>query len=149
MSFYVLEGAKEFRSCIMPSSRATTAFRKCWENGWSFKGRLGCSTSSAKVQSRFSVSREYTPYVHACIPRCTRSERTRMCTNDLGSKKHAIEIENRSEAGAGVTRRSGSPSSCVDRREERVTCGLKRKVQRVALCRRHVREVPSHIIRCN
>lgn len=43
---------------------------------WSFKGRLGCSASSAKVQSRFSVSREhalcmYTPLKCARVCVCT------------------------------------------------------------------------------
>lgn len=50
------------------NSRALTAFRKYWENvGWSFKGRLGCSTSSAKVPSRFSVSREHTARTCVCL----------------------------------------------------------------------------------
>lgn len=82
------------------NSRALTAFRKYWENvGWSFKGRLGCSASSAKVQSRFSVSRKHT--VRTCIRLYTYTllKCTRICTNDLGSKRHAIEIENRSKAG--------------------------------------------------
>lgn len=103
------------------NSRAITTFRKYWENvGWSFKGRLGCS---ARVPRKCSQGSPFPANILVYVSRYTLLKCARVCTNDLGSKRHAIEIENRSKAALAIC------GSSIENRKENSTSLLQIEMQ--------------------
>lgn len=111
--------SKNSSQVLCELASAITTFRKYWETnvGWSFKGRLGCGASSAKVQSRFSVSREYivyiSPYnvypvkvVHVCVP-------TTSARRDTRSRSRTVPKRRWQPAGVPPTDRKENSTSLL------------------------------------